>query len=108
MNPQQIDDTHHPSMTDSPWFWAYLFCTAALLALALAAPKYSLRQAQLEREFLARQEGGQTVKGADGQSIDAPAQDNLILRLAPLFAICGILLVVTWSRFWWSHVKRNK
>lgn len=105
MNPKKTDDTCRPPLTDSPWFWGYVFSTAALLALALAAPKYLSRQTQLERRFLARQEGGQTVKGADGKSIDAPTKDNLILTLTPLFAVCGVLLVVAWSRFWWTHVK---
>ena len=91
-------------LTDSPWFWAYIFSTAALIALALAAPKYSSRQTQLERRFLARQEGGQTIKGSDGKSIEPPTKDNLILRLGPLFVICGALLMVAWSRFWWTRV----
>lgn len=90
-------------LTDSPWFWAYIFSTAGLIALALASPKYHTRQAQLERQFLARQEGGQTIKGDDGQSIAPPTRENLILRLGPLFLICGALLVVAWSRFWWSR-----
>lgn len=105
------DDQHrrsHPPLTDSPWFWGYVFATAALIALALAAPKYSSRQTQLERRFLARQEGGQTIKGNDGKSIEPPTKDNLILRLGPLFIICGSLLVVAWSRFWWTHFVRRR
>ena len=91
-------------LTDSPWFWGYIFSTAALIGLALAAPKYRLRQTQLERRFLARQEGGQTIKGSDGATIEQPTGNNLILRLGPLFLIVGSLLVVAWSRFWWSRV----
>ena len=91
------------SIADSPWFWGYLFSAAALVALALASPKYSSRQRQLERQFLARQEGGQTIKGSDGVSIDVPYEDNLIVSLLPLFVICGSLLIVAWSRFWWSR-----
>ena len=89
-----------PKLTDSPWFWAYIFATAGLIALALASPKYHSRQTQLERQFLARQEGGQTIKGADGKSIAPPTTENLILRLGPLFVICGVLLVIAWSRLW--------
>jgi hypothetical protein len=101
MNSKLSDDVPTAEkFTDSPWFWGYIFATAALIALALAAPKYSARQSQLERQFLARQEGGQTIKGADGQTISPPSEKNLILSLVPLFLICGILLVVAWSRFW--------
>lgn len=92
-----------PPLADSPWFWAYIFSAAALVALAMASPKYYSRQTQLERQFLARQEGGQTIKGSDGQSIEPPMPDNLILRLGPLFLICGTLLLVAWSRFWWTR-----
>lgn len=93
-----------PPMTDSPWFWVYIFSTSALIALALAGPKYFPRQTQLERQFLARQEGGQTIKGADGQSIAPPTGKNLIVTLGPLFVICGTLLIVAWSRLWWTRV----
>ena len=93
-----------PALTDSPWFWAYIFATAALIALALAAPKYQIRQTQLERQFMARQEGGQTIKGTDGKSIDTPSGENLIVRLGPLCIIVAGLLVVAWSRFWWTRL----
>lgn len=90
-------------ITDSPWFWTYIFATAGLIALALAAPKYYPRQTQLERQFLARQEGGQTVKGSDGETISPPSEENLILSLGPLFLICAALLVIAWGRFWWTR-----
>ena len=92
-----------PPLTDSPWFWLYIFSTAALIALLLAQDKFGDRQTQLERRFLARQEGGQTIKGADGKTIEKPTGDNLILRLGPLFLIVGSLLMVAWSRLWWSR-----
>jgi len=99
--------TRQNSITDSPWFWVYIFSTSALIALALAGPKYFPRQTQLERQFLARQEGGQTIKGADGQSIAPPTGRNLIVTLGPLFVICGLLLMVAWSRLWWGRVFSN-
>ena len=99
------DDEAAEKLTDSPWFWGYIFATAALIGLALAAPKYSSRQAQLERQFLARQEGGQAVKGAGGESIPPAHEKNLILSLVPLFLICGTLLVIAWSRFWLTRVS---
>ena len=100
---EERQDKRKQPLTDSPWFWAYIFATAALIALAMASPKYYPRQTQLERQFLARQHGGQTVKGADGQVIEAPHEKNLILTLGPLFLICACLLVVAWGRFWWTR-----
>ena len=97
------DPNSRRKLTDSAWFWVYIFATAALIGLALASPKYHSRQAQLERQFLARQAGGQTIKGADGRTIAPPTRDNLIMRLGPLVVICAALLVVAWSRLWWTR-----
>ena len=36
-----------PSVTESPWYWIYVFCTAALIGLVLLGPKV------LERQLLA-------------------------------------------------------
>lgn len=103
MNAEQNQSKRDQPITDSPWFWGYIFATAALIALAVAAPKYYPRQTQLERQFLARQEGGQTMKGDQGESIAPPDGKNLILSLGPLFLICASLLVVAWGRFWWTR-----
>ncbi len=94
------------ALSDSPWFWAYLFCTAALIGLALAAPKYGRRQTQLERQFLARQEGGQAVMGRDGPV--APSNErNVIIPLRPLFMVCGAILVVAWVRLWTQRFRSS-
>lgn len=42
--------------TDSPWFWGMMFSGMALVGLALIAPKEDVRQRQIERRFLGRQE----------------------------------------------------
>lgn len=42
--------------TDSPWFWGMMFSGMALLGLGLIAPKEDVRQRQIERRFLGRQE----------------------------------------------------
>jgi hypothetical protein len=41
---------------DSPWFWALAFSSMALVATALVAPKYAVRQQQIEGRFLGRQQ----------------------------------------------------
>ena len=49
-------------LTDAPWFWAYVFASAALAAILLAGPKYVLRQSQLERQYRARFEAQQVTE----------------------------------------------
>jgi hypothetical protein len=42
-------------LTDSPWFWGLLFSLMALAGIGLIAPKYDVRQRQVEGRFLGRQ-----------------------------------------------------
>lgn len=93
-------------ITDSPWFWAYLFGTAALIALALLSPKYGPRQAQLEREFQGRQRAAQSRNGQQ-PSIALSSAERTIVTLRPLFfGLAGITLVA-WIVFWRTHVARQ-
>jgi hypothetical protein len=52
------DSSSHPPfrLVDSPWFWALAFSFMALVATALVAPKYAVRQQQIEGRFLGRQQ----------------------------------------------------
>jgi len=43
-------------LVDCPWFWALAFSSMALVATALVAPKYAVRQQQIEGRFLGRQQ----------------------------------------------------
>ncbi|MEO8498553.1 MAG: hypothetical protein ABI614_26115, partial [Planctomycetota bacterium] len=49
------------SITDSPWYWVYLFCTAGVVALLLAGPKFAARQSQIERNSEDRLHAAQLV-----------------------------------------------
>lgn len=89
-----------PAITDSPWFWVMLFSTASLVALALIAPKYSMRQRQLEMQYQAREETLRRNVESDHPADDAPtiappAPGDLIIPLGPLFGVCAVLLLVS-------------
>ena len=92
------------TLTDSPWFWAYLFGAAGLVALFLAGPRYIDRQPQIERQFLARQHGGQAVAGANGP-VAPSTSDRMIISLRPLYAACTIVFVVAWLGLWWRRFR---
>lgn len=47
-----------PPLTDSGWFWAFLFSLMALVGIALIAPKWDWRQRQLEGRYLGREQAG--------------------------------------------------
>lgn len=93
--------------SDSPWFWAYLFTAAALVALALIAPKYTARQAQIERQFEGRQRAGQP---AANDSPAAPPREQFPesplttvenrITLKPLFLGLAALTILIWFIHW--------
>jgi hypothetical protein len=86
-------------LSDSPWFWAYLFTTAALIALALIGPKYAARQAQIEREFQGRQRAAQTIQGQEPSGNLSTAEKTLI-TLQPLFLGLAAITTIAWIIFW--------
>ena len=94
--------TSGPSPGDSPWFWASLFCAAALVALVLADSKFRDRQSQIERQFQARERSGRTVSAQGGPApLSTPGRSMITLR--PLLLVLGVLLLVTWSVWLWDR-----
>jgi hypothetical protein len=89
-------------VTDSPWFWAYLFGTAALIALALAGPKFGPRQAQIEREYQGRTRAAQNLNGIE-PSLQMSTAERTLVTLRPLFLGLAALTSVAWIVFWWTR-----
>ena len=90
-------------ITDSPWFWAYLFGTAALVALALASHKFSLRQTQIEREYQGRQRAAQNLNG-QAPSVEMSATGRTLITLRPLFIALAAITMIAWFVFWRTHM----
>jgi len=92
-----------PAISDSPWFWAYLFSLAALLALALIGPKYSRRQAQIERQFQGRRAAVAPASGpaTDDDALEpATAGSERLVSLRPLWLGLAGVTTVAWIVFW--------
>lgn len=90
------------ALTDSPWFWAYLFGAAALIALFAANTKFGPRQAQIEREFQARTRAAQKLNGQE-PSIALSTPDQTLITLTPLWAVIAVITFVGWLFFWRSR-----
>jgi hypothetical protein len=86
-------------ITDSPWFWAYLFSTAALIALALIDPKFGPRQAQVEREYQGRQRAAQS-QGGQQPNVEMSSPHQTLISLRPLLLGLACLTIVAWIIFW--------
>ena len=89
-------------LTDSPWFWVYLFGTAALIALALMGPKFGPRQAQIEREYQGRTRAAQNLNGVEPDLAMSSAERTLITLQPLFFALAGITSLA-WIIFWWTR-----
>jgi hypothetical protein len=91
-------------LADSPWFWAYLFGTAALVALALAGPKYGPRQAQIEREYQGRTRAAQNLNGVE-PTLEMSTAERTLITLRPLFIALALITSLSWIVLWWKRRK---
>ena len=93
------------SMTDSPWYWVYLFTTAAIVGLVLIGPKFAERQVLEERNFQARQRANQQ---AQGQTPNVPlsTKENRVVTLTPLYLCLAAMLIGSWVVIWWFRFGR--
>jgi hypothetical protein len=91
-----------PSITESPWFWAYAFGTAALIALFFAGQKFGPRQAQIEREYQARTRATQRLNGQE-PSVELSTPERTLVTLQPLWYVVAAVTILGWLLFWRSR-----
>lgn len=93
------------SVTESPWFWIYLFATFGLVALFWMGPKYAERQSQLDRQFQGRQFAREGEPGGEAERPFSTPSDKLRI-LRPLGYLLGLVLAAAWIRLWWQRYRR--
>ena len=98
--------SHPRSITESPWYWAYVFCTGGLIALVVMGPRYTQRQTQIEQNLQKRQWAAQHVAG-QAQSDLLPGSEEMSITLWPLFVVLGSILAVAWIKLIRDHLKRR-
>ena len=91
------------TITESPWYWVYLFATAGLIALLLAGPKYAVRQTRLENNREARIRAAQLAAGQDVEQVEATEQQSPSIPLWPLYVVLGGALAAAWFNLWWRR-----
>ena len=84
-------------LTDSPWFWGLMFSVMALVGMGLIAPKYDIRQRQIEGRFLGRQnaaiERSRRAAGLDPIDLAETAEDRDVVapgRIVPLWTLATL------------------
>ena len=100
------DDSQRSPVTDSPWFWFYLFCTAALVALVLMRSKYGARQAQIEQQFQGRQHAGQT-SSPPATATTFSNERRTVIQLDALFLLMAVGVAIGWFSFCWQRMRRS-
>ncbi|HUG70334.1 MAG TPA: hypothetical protein VMM76_21475 [Pirellulaceae bacterium] len=95
------------SITDSPWYWVYLFCTAGAVALLLAGPKFAARQSQIERNSEDRLQVARHVAEQRIDTREQTAEQATATRITlwPLYVLLGGALSVAWFNLWRGHQR---
>ncbi len=88
-----MDSPPRIPITDSAWFWVLAFSLMGLLALAVMSGKYSRRQANIERQYQARERVAEKV-AAENNPAAAERTDSSEVRRA--YATPGNQLVPLW------------
>lgn len=96
-----------PPLTDSPWFWVYLFATFGVIVLAVAGPKYRARQWQIEHKDLARQRSWEVRTGQE-PTTELPEVGEVSFSLWPLISLLSVLLACGWSLLWWQRLRPRR
>jgi len=92
------------SVIHSPWYWVYLFATAALVALAVMGPKFSERQSQIERNYQGRLRANQQAQGESPHG-KMSTPDDTIISLRPLYVGLGLVIIISWILIWRTHFR---
>lgn len=92
-------------ITDSPWFWLYLFATVALILLIVFQGKLNIRQANIERQHQARQIANQPDEVASETPVVVSSPGNTLIGWNYLVAVLGLLVAVGWIRLWYVRFR---
>ncbi len=100
-----MNSDERSSITDSPWFWVLLFALVALVLLAAMSRKYDLRQANIERNYQARERVAEKITAENNPADVARINDlearrpyaapgDRLIKLWPLAILLGLISVV--------------
>ncbi|WP_144971989.1 hypothetical protein [Bremerella volcania] len=92
-------------ITDSPWFWLYLFATVALILLVVFQGKLDIRQADIERQHQARQLANQPDEITGDAPVAVSSPGNTLIGWNYLVGVLAVLVAVGWIRLWYVRFR---
>jgi membrane protein implicated in regulation of membrane protease activity len=107
-----------PPLTDSAWFWLLLFSLVGLLALVAMSPKYGRRQANIERQYQARERVAEKITTENNPDAAARIDDldarrpyvvttgDKLIPIWPLAILLALVSLVAAVMLWRSHRGR--
>jgi hypothetical protein len=97
-----MNDQQPPRLSDSPWFYVFVFSLMAVVALIVIGPKFGRRQSVDERMFQARQLIEEQRAAGNNAAIE-PRNDNSAEQrpfstpgdtLVPLWPLAVVMLAI--------------
>lgn len=100
-----------PKLSDSPWFWVYLFGAAALIAMFLIGNKADTVQAQRDGNFTRRQtslerQAGKIVDDSQSATDSEPAEQRYV-DFKIFYGIIGVVTAFAWVMHWRQYLQRR-
>ena len=98
--------TTRPKITESLWFWIYLFSTASLIALILLGPKINSRQKLDYRNYQGRQQSYENAQRPDNPS-RITSDTSSAITTTPLLIGIGFIFVFSWGMLWYQRFVKK-
>ena len=115
MIPAENHDSRSDRVTDSPWFWALVFSLMSLVALVAIAPKFDVRQRQVEGRFLGREQSARErerrtagLEPVDLAEAARPPEEVARPRIVPLWTLATAAAAGTAVSGWLLYRERSR
>lgn len=108
-----------PPVTDSPWFWVLAFSLMGIIALAALNGKYSRRQANIERQYQARERVAEKLGAENNPDLGVRIDDSearrayatpgdQLIPVWPLAALLSLISIVAAAMLYRGHRGRGR